>query len=161
MSDTVFLELAVDLAWQARRAGNRPFGSAVVDPAGTLVATGLNTAVTSGDVTGHSETNAVRAALAQAGTPATGIPLAGHTLYSSTEPCIMCTGALYLAGISRVVYALRSAELDRLSGPNPGVRMLPFSLDAALQAGDGLTVSEYVPLAAAREVHLDCRKDPS
>ena len=152
------LEQAISLAWKARAEGNRPFGSLITDPEGKIVARGVNSAVTSGDVTAHSETNAVRAALSAAGQrgPA---PLTGHTLYSSAEPCMMCTGALYLAGISRVVYALGSAELEALAGPAPGVRTLPFSLDIALHAGDGNTVADYVPLPAARDVHHDYWKE--
>ncbi|MDQ0239544.1 nucleoside deaminase [Arthrobacter bambusae] len=157
--NTVLLEKAISLAWQARAEGNRPFGSLITDPEGKIIAQGVNTVLTSGDVTGHSETNALRAALQTVERPGPAL-MAGHTLYSSAEPCMMCTGALYLAGVSRVVYALNSAELEALAGPLPRVRTLPFSLDLALQAGDGNTVADYVPLPAASDVHRGYWKEP-
>lgn len=157
--NTVLLEKAISLAWKARAEGNRPFGSLITDPEGKIIAQGVNTVLTSEDVTGHSETNALRAALQTVMRRGPDL-IAGHTLYSSAEPCMMCTGALYLAGVSRVVYALNSTELEALAGPLPGVRTLPFSLDSALQAGDGNTVAPYVPLPAASDVHRSFWKEP-
>jgi tRNA(Arg) A34 adenosine deaminase TadA len=40
--------------------------------------------------------------------------LRGATLYTSTEPCAMCAGAIYWAGIGRVVYALGADQLTHL-----------------------------------------------
>jgi tRNA(Arg) A34 adenosine deaminase TadA len=37
-------------------------------------------------------------------------------LYSSTEPCIMCAGAIYWSGISNVVYGCSAAGLARAAG---------------------------------------------
>src|ERR1019366_7441805 len=42
--------------------------------------------------------------------------LAGSTLYTSTEPCAMCAGAIYWSGIGRVVYALPEQGLLRYTG---------------------------------------------
>ncbi|WP_323188149.1 deaminase [Streptomyces sp. NBC_00237] len=44
-----------------------------------------------------------------------GLPVAA-TLYTSTEPCAMCAGAVYWSGIRRVVYALGEDELCALAG---------------------------------------------
>src|SRR4029450_8895858 len=45
--------------------------------------------------------------------------LAQATLYSSAEPCAMCAGAVYWAGLGRVIYALSEARLLTLTGDPP------------------------------------------
>ena len=45
--------------------------------------------------------------------------LAGCTLYSSAEPCAMCAGAMYWAGIGRLVYGLSEARLKAITGNHP------------------------------------------
>ena len=62
------------------------------------------------DVTGHAELNVVRAAGIELGDAF----LQGATLYTSTEPCAMCAGAIYWSGIGRVVYALGSDTLTAI-----------------------------------------------
>jgi tRNA(Arg) A34 adenosine deaminase TadA len=68
-----------------------------------------------GDATGHAELIAVREA-SQRFPPAR---LAQATLSSSAEPCAMCAGAVYWAGLRRVVYALSEARLRTLTGDHP------------------------------------------
>jgi tRNA(Arg) A34 adenosine deaminase TadA len=45
--------------------------------------------------------------------------LAKATLYSSAEPCAMCAGAIYWAGIGRLVYGLSEHGLRELTGNHP------------------------------------------
>ena len=45
--------------------------------------------------------------------------LRGATLYTSTEPCAMCAGAIYWSGITRVVYALGSEMLEAIVAQLP------------------------------------------
>lgn len=42
--------------------------------------------------------------------------LGGCTLYSSTEPCAMCAGAIYWSGIGRVVFACSETRLGEIAG---------------------------------------------
>lgn len=73
--------------------------------------------VTGRDRTGHAEINLVRLAEADAGlTPER---LIEATLYTSTEPCAMCAGAIYWTGVGRVVYGLAESELISMTGANP------------------------------------------
>ncbi|WP_238995017.1 nucleoside deaminase [Gordonia sp. JH63] len=104
--DITHLRQAIDLAARARTRGDHPFGSLLVAPDGSVVAEAMNSVDTAGDPTGHAETNVVRAV--------------GHldldtraelTLYTSTEPCAMCAGAIYWAGVGTVVYALGEDDL--------------------------------------------------
>lgn len=96
------LRTAIALSRSARQHGNHPFGAILVDAAGTVVAEAENTVETDRDVTAHAETNLVRIACAQ-WTPR---DLRSHTLYTSCEPCAMCSGAIFWSGIGRVVYGL-------------------------------------------------------
>ena len=99
-TDLPHLTRAIALAASARRHGNHPFGSLLVDRDGSVVLEAENTVVTGRDVTAHAEQNLVREASAR-------LPpheLEACTLYTSTEPCGMCDRAIREAGISRVVY---------------------------------------------------------
>jgi tRNA(Arg) A34 adenosine deaminase TadA len=103
--DETHLQRAVALAWEARELGDHPFGSLLVTP-GRAVLEARNTVVTQDDPTGHAETNLVRLAGRRNRTD-----LVGSSLYTSTEPCAMCAGAIYWSGIGRVVFALSADEL--------------------------------------------------
>jgi tRNA(Arg) A34 adenosine deaminase TadA len=45
------------------------------------------------------------------------VTLTGSTLYTSTEPCAMCAGAICWSGIGRVIFALSEESLYALTGP--------------------------------------------
>lgn len=148
--DETYLYEAVQLAWSARDSGNRPFGTLLVGPSGEIIVGSKNNAVTTGDVTGHSETNAIRA-LTVNHEPAF---LRECIMYSSAEPCLMCAGAIYLSGIGTVVYALGAEELAALCGPASPVRMVPVGLADALAAGDDPPAIRHVDIgSASRDVH--------
>ncbi|GIE95795.1 nucleoside deaminase [Paractinoplanes rishiriensis] len=119
--DEAHLQRAVALAWEARELGDHPFGSLLVTPGG-VVLEARNTVVTQDDPTGHAETNLVRLA----GRLDRG-ELEGSSLYTSTEPCAMCAGAIYWSGIGRVVFALSEAELAGMVTEEAGVPPLRLS----------------------------------
>lgn len=101
MDDTRYLDEAIELA-RASLDDDRggPFGAVVVRD-GRVLGRGRNRVLGDGDPTAHAEVVAIRDAARRQRTH----DLAGATLYSSCEPCPMCLGALYWAGIQRVVYA--------------------------------------------------------
>ena len=103
-ADEGHLLRAIELARGSREKGNHPFGSLLVDASGQVLLESENTVVTGHDVTGHAELNLVRAASMQFEVET----LSRSTLYTSTEPCAMCSSAIYWSGIGRVVYALGS-----------------------------------------------------
>ena len=98
--DEQWMRLALEEARAAERLGEVPVGAVIVR-AGELVATGHNLTHTLQDPSAHAEMVAIRRA-AQA---------TGHwrllecTLYVTLEPCAMCSGAIVLARIPRLVYA--------------------------------------------------------
>jgi guanine deaminase len=109
-TDHAFLKRAVDLSFEHMRSGEgKPFGAVVVLD-GKPVAEGWNSIIASSDPTAHAEIMAVRRACKVVGSP----DLAGATLYASGEPCPMCLGAMYLARISRCVYATTKEEATRI-----------------------------------------------
>jgi len=109
-----FLTIAINTAKQARANGNHPFGAILVDANGQILLEAQNTVVTEHDCTGHAETNLVRKASKKYREDF----LAKCTLYSSTEPCAMCSGAIYWAGVGKVVFALSEQGLLGLTGSN-------------------------------------------
>ena len=115
--DLEHLRRAIEIARAARENGNHPFGALLVDAGGAVVAEAENTVTTGRDPSGHAETNLVRIAGARLSADA----MPGTTLYSSCEPCAMCAGAIFWAGIGRVVYALSNHSL---------IAMLPAGVDA-------------------------------
>jgi tRNA(Arg) A34 adenosine deaminase TadA len=67
------------------------------------------------DGTAHAE----RLLATQACTTLSPEVLKGATLYSSAEPCAMCAGAIYWAGIGRLVYGLSEHRLRGVTGNHP------------------------------------------
>jgi tRNA(Arg) A34 adenosine deaminase TadA len=111
--DLAFLRRAIALAWEAREDGRHPFGALIVNQRGETVLEVRNNAVRPmGDPTQHAET----VACAQAARLLPEAELAKCTLYTSTEPCAMCAGAIYWTGIGRVVFALSETGLMRYTG---------------------------------------------
>lgn len=114
--DRELLEEAIALAQKARDQGRHPFGSLVADETGTVVsAFGNNSMPPAGDPTQHAE---LRAAADAAG-KLTREQMGRATLFTSAEPCAMCTGAVYWTGIGRIVYALSEESLLELTGDDP------------------------------------------
>jgi tRNA(Arg) A34 adenosine deaminase TadA len=112
--DERHLLAAIEVAWQARKHGNHPFGALLVDADGKVVLRAENTVVTGPDCTGHAETNLMRLASGRFSLEF----LHDCTLYTSTEPCAMCAGAIYWGNVRRVIFALSEEELRGIVGGN-------------------------------------------
>ncbi|MCK2218752.1 nucleoside deaminase [Actinomadura sp. ATCC 31491] len=104
------LRRAIELAGEARAAGDPPFGSLLADAAGNVLAEERNTTITGGDISAHPELKLARWAARELD-PATA---AATTMFTSCQPCGMCTGAIRRSGLGRVVYALAEEQLDAL-----------------------------------------------
>lgn len=109
------LRAAIQIAARARAHGNHPFGALLTDAKGNVLLEAENSVVTGRDCTGHAETNLMRLASARFEPEF----LATCTLYSSCEPCAMCSGAIYWGNVGRVVYALSEENLYRMTGAHP------------------------------------------
>lgn len=128
-SDTDYLRLTIELASQSRASGNHPFAALLVGPDGEVLLSSLNTYTV--DRLGHAEANVARAAALKydAGF------LAGCTMVTSVEPCCMCAGSAYWAGIGAVVYGLSERRLGELTGDNPENLTLDLSCHEVFAAG--------------------------
>ncbi len=100
-----------ELAMQARQRGDHPFGALLANN-GRILLTAANSVNTGRNVTHHAELNLVSHAWQQFEPDL----IAQCTLYTSTEPCAMCAGAIYWAGIRAVVYGCPAEALGRLAG---------------------------------------------
>jgi tRNA(Arg) A34 adenosine deaminase TadA len=119
--DLQHLRTAIEIARQAREHGNHPFGALLVDKNNKVLLQAENTVVTGCDCTGHAETNLMRLASRHYSAE----ELESCTLYTSTEPCAMCAGAIHWGNVRRVVYALSEIDLYDLIGPSPEHLLLP------------------------------------
>ena len=103
-----FIRQAIKLSVSAVEHGNHPFGACLVSKDGKVLLTAENTTqVPNTDVTHHAELNLISMATQK-------FPrdiLEQCTLYTSCEPCIMCTGAIRWSGIRQLVYAVKSETL--------------------------------------------------
>jgi len=123
MDDQQAMERSIELARLSAEHGSHPFGC-VITLNGELLAESENTVVTDLDPTGHAEIAAIRKACRIRGS----LDLTGCTLYTSCEPCWMCSTAIRRTGIARVVFALTStprgggfsSEYPILSNPSLG-----------------------------------------
>ncbi len=112
--DAIYLRASFDAAREAARAGNMPFGAALVKD-GQMLWLAQNNQITAADCTGHAEVVLIREARQALGDAAT----VGATVYASGEPCAMCAGAMFWAGIRRVVYGATTPDIGAaLGGPS-------------------------------------------
>ena len=110
--DLVFLRRTFDVARRAQARGNHPFGALLVGANGKVLIEIENGFMPGRDMTGHAE----RLLATEASKRFDPAVLAGSTIYSSAEPCAMCAGAIYWAGIGRLVYSLSERRLKKLTG---------------------------------------------
>ncbi len=103
MTDEQYMARCIELADEAGKRGEFPFGSLLVID-GEVVSEAGNDALMSKDVVRHAEILALTTAQ-KAYEPEL---LRRATLYSSVEPCPMCAFAIQELGIRRVVFGLRS-----------------------------------------------------
>ncbi len=113
-SDQDLIRLATAIAAESRASGNHPFGAVLAGPDGDVLLTSGNTFSVDGGV-GHAEANVARLAARQYDSGF----LEKCTLATSVEPCCMCAGACYWAGIGTVIYGLSEKRLAELTGDNP------------------------------------------
>ena len=99
MTDTDYMQAALELAAQAAAAGEVPVGAVVVKD-GQIIGRGSNAPIGRHDPTAHAEIQAMRDAAQHLGN----YRLVGCSLYVTLEPCAMCSGAIQHARIARLIY---------------------------------------------------------
>jgi tRNA(Arg) A34 adenosine deaminase TadA len=105
--DRKLLQEAIDQSQASVDIGGYPVG-ALLAKGSAIASYGLSNGKQDADPTAHAETTAIRALSATLNRRS----LKGYTLYTSMAPCLMCYGAAFWAGITRVVYAVRKEHLS-------------------------------------------------
>jgi tRNA(Arg) A34 adenosine deaminase TadA len=157
VDDEAYLRKAFAVARKAREEGQHPFGCILVGPDGAVLMEQGNSYLQEGhDMTAHAERMlSTRASKAHRPTF-----LNGCTIYISAEPCAMCAGAIYWAGIGRVVYGQSEQDLKIAAGHDP--QNPTMSLPCRIVFAAGQRETEVIgPLLAdeAAELQADLWKD--
>lgn len=103
--DLEFMQLALEQAQLAKASGEVPVGAVLVVN-DKIIAAGHNQPIAQNDPSGHAEMLALRAAGQNLGN----YRLPDTTLYVTLEPCMMCSGAIMHARVSRLVYGARDPK---------------------------------------------------
>jgi tRNA(Arg) A34 adenosine deaminase TadA len=112
-ADEILLRRAIAIAAHAVTSGDAPYGSLLADADGTILVEAHNTVRRDNDISAHPELKLARWAAREL----TAEQAAQTTMYTSCQPCGMCTGGIVRSGLGRVVYALATEQLVEL---NPG-----------------------------------------
>ena len=113
--DERLLRQAIEVAARSVANGNLPFGALLAEPDGNVLLEAENSDITGNSPLNHAETNLMRLAVERL-TPE---QMATATLYTSCEPCAMCSGSMYWGGLNRLVYGMSEHHLLEYTGANP------------------------------------------
>jgi guanine deaminase len=102
MKPEYFMKLALEEA----RIGDAPYGAVIVKD-NQVIIKAHNTVKTDNDPTAHAELNAIRHLTTKIKNPS----LEGYTLYTTCEPCPMCTTVCLWAGISEIIFGASIQDL--------------------------------------------------
>lgn len=130
-TDFKLLRYSFSLAEEAKTRGIHPFSAVLVDEHGEILLEEINGYLPDFDMTGHAE----RVIMTRASKLYRPDFLNRCTLYVSAEPCAMCAGAIYWAGVGRVVYGLSEARLKELTGNHPENPTLALPCRVVFESG--------------------------
>ncbi|QLD86450.1 nucleoside deaminase [Natronomonas halophila] len=131
---------AIDLAREAAERGDRPFGSVLVRD-DEIVMRESNRVLTEDDIRRHPELHLAHRAMREMD-PDT---RAETVMYTSTEPCPMCSGGMRYAELDRVVYSVSAEEVVEFTGGEPATRaseILDCEVVGGVANGAGRAVHE-------------------
>jgi tRNA(Arg) A34 adenosine deaminase TadA len=114
--DEKFIRKVIQLAKFAKKKKNFPFAALLVKD-NKIVATTYDKSYSSFDPTKHAEIELISKYCRKNKL----LSLEGYSIYTSTEPCNMCAGAIHWAKISKVVFSVPQKELNKLSGVVPKI----------------------------------------
>lgn len=114
IADLHYMRRCIELALQARASGDHPVGALVVRE-GNVLGSGIESTRRLLDISAHAEIEALRTACSEAGT----LDLRGATVYTTVEPCYMCSFAIRQLGIARVVIGRAYPAAGGVSSRHP------------------------------------------
>jgi tRNA(adenine34) deaminase len=123
--DEQFMRRAIAIAREAKQSGGGvPIGCVIVRE-GEVIGEGANEVATENDPTAHAEIVAIRAA-----TKRMGADLRGTTLYSTLQPCGMCSMASIWSHVSRIVYSAEREQVHSMYFEDRHFNTMDFIRDA-------------------------------
>lgn len=128
--DIRLLYETVRIAHKAKLEGNHPFGALLADKDGTILLEQGN-AYEEGGPAMHAET----ALMFKAGKLYSPEFLSECTLYTSAEPCVMCSGAMYWTNVRRLVFGITEKQLLALTGSDDQNPTFSLPADEVLTHG--------------------------
>ena len=143
-NDEHYLQHAVALAARNVADGGRPFGAVLVKD-DHVIAEAANAIHISQDPTAHAELLAIRSA-----SQILGPRLEGCVIYASGQPCPMCLSAMYLCGVSRVVYAASNSQ-----GEPFGLSTAAIYQQLALPLNEQKLAVQHLPQPAMEAIYRD------
>ena len=129
-NDMKFMKKSFLLAMRAYEEGEVPVGAVVVRD-GTIIGEGYNQTELLRDATAHAEMIAITAAENNK----YNWRLNDCTLYVTVEPCMMCTGAISLSRIGRVVFGLEDPRMGFISSKFDGLKELNVNKTVTVESG--------------------------
>jgi tRNA(adenine34) deaminase len=130
---TALMEKAVAVALAAELSGNYRIGALVANAEGDIISTAYTQLDTTVDPTAHGEIMALREACERAGSRY----LPGHYLYSTLEPCPMCTSAAIWAKLGGIVFGASLEDaLERGRHTGRSWRQIRLKAEQVIEAGD-------------------------
>ena len=131
MDHIAYLRKANEVAKRARTGGNTPFGAILVDREGNVIMEQGNAEGDLHDATAHAE----RMLASRASAAFDRKKLWDCTLYTTFEPCPMCTGAIYWANIGHIVFGATERKLLELTGADDKNPTFAMGAEAVIAAG--------------------------
>lgn len=114
---TAQISLAIELAHQnVEHASGGPFGAAVFDHHGGLIAAGVDRVEQIGSSLAHAKIVALVGAESRLGRARLNTDGNSHTLATSAQACCQCYGATMWAGIDFLLIAARAEDVESLTG---------------------------------------------
>ncbi|MAY01174.1 MAG: tRNA-specific adenosine deaminase [Oceanospirillaceae bacterium] len=129
--DKTFMRRTFELAADARDEGIHPFSAILVDGEGNILMEQVNGYLPDLDMTGHAE----RVLMTRASKAYRPDFLKTCTMYVSAEPCAMCAGSAYWAGLGRLVYSLSEHSLKQITGNHPENPTLDLPCRTVFESG--------------------------
>lgn len=125
--DARWMQAAIDLAVAEKGTdpANTPIAALIVMD-GVLIASGVNRTAERNDATAHAEVEAIRAA----GSARGDMSLAGATLYTTLQPCGMCTMASIWASVGRIVFGAGRDDVHKMYFEDRHLDTIDFIADA-------------------------------
>ncbi|MFE1745747.1 nucleoside deaminase [Coleofasciculus sp. H7-2] len=121
MKPESFMKIALEEA----KLGDAPYGAVIVKD-NQVIIKAHNTVKTDNDPTAHAEVNAIRRLTKERKNPS----LEGYTLYTTCEPCPMCTTVCIWAGISEIIFGASIQDLIAA-----GVSQINLSSEEIIEKG--------------------------